>query len=91
MASEFANPNGYLVQASDSIRLELTFQSLVMEKLEGYFGNWLLPMNLGVGLFDTIPLPEPVADFEGMEVREVRLRDRQLSRHRGAPSGEPAA
>ena len=26
-------------------------------------------MNLGVGLFDTIPLPEPVADFEGMELR----------------------
>ena len=69
VASEFANPNGYLVQASDSIRLELTFQSLVMEKLEGYFGNWELPMSLGVGLFDTIPLPEPVADFEGMELR----------------------
>ena len=40
---QFANPNGYLVQASDSIRLELTFQSLVMEKLRVTSGTGCCP------------------------------------------------
>ena len=67
VADEFNDPNGYIVQAEDSLVISLTFQGLTVSSLAGYFGNYEESTSADVDLLDTIPLPEPIIDLEGTQ------------------------
>ena len=59
-------PSGiYIVSATDSIVMNLTFQSVEVETLAGYFGQLTEGASADVALLDTVPLPEPSIDLEG--------------------------
>lgn len=66
VAGEVTAPNGiYFVSETDSIVMNLTFQSLEIETLAGYFGQLTESASADVALLDTVPLPEPSIDLEG--------------------------
>ena len=66
VSGEVTAPNGiYLVSATDSIVMNLTFQSVEVETLAGYFGQLTEAASADVALLDTVPLPEPSIDLDG--------------------------
>ena len=65
-AGEISNPEGFfIIGETDSVVVSLTFQSLNLQTLGGYFGTYTEGASGDVALLDTIPLPEPVIDLEG--------------------------
>ena len=65
-AGEINNPEGFfIIGETDSVVVSLTFQSLNLQTLGGYFGTYTEGASGDVALLDTIPLPEPVIDLEG--------------------------
>ena len=66
ISGEVTDPSGvYFINAEDSVVVSLTFQSLTVDELGGYFGTLTESTSADVELLDTIPLPEPVIDLEG--------------------------
>ena len=57
----------YLITATDSIVVNLSFQGMTLERLGGYFGQREERGEAQVDLLDTIPLPEPMIDLEGTQ------------------------
>ena len=66
VSGQVTAPSGiYIVSATDSIVMNLTFQSFEVETLAGYFGQLTEGASADVALLDTVPLPEPSIDLEG--------------------------
>ncbi len=66
VSGEVTTPEGiYIITATDSLVISLTFQDLKVEELGGYFGQLTESTSADVALLDTVPLPEPVLDLEG--------------------------
>ena len=66
VSGQVTAPSGiYIVSVTDSIVMNLTFQSVEVETLAGYFGQLTEGASADVALLDTVPLPEPSIDLEG--------------------------
>ena len=80
VSGQVTAPSGiYIVSVTDSIVMNLTFQSVEVETLAGYFGQLTEGASADVALLDTVPLPEPSIDLEGTTASQVDgARDSRL-------------
>ena len=63
---EVTTPSGtYVISSEDSLVVSMTFQSLEVEEVGGFFGQFAESVSADVALLDTVPLPNPAIDLEG--------------------------